>query len=419
MMWGADAGAPIAALAALVAFSAAAWAMPWHAADSPAMLKLVEDVSGMRGDLRAMGARLDGIDVSGMRGDLRDMGARLDGIDTRLDALGALVNDLAESVVTPAVGARLEACGRTSVVSAFIFLSGKRDKTFLTQCSAVPLPESSPAALGSPPRARTSTFFLTSAHCFFRNSTGPVAGDVGPVGNETTLAFLGETYNCFLLASFLEHPSPIDLAVLRCPTAVPIAPTRLSTATYAAQIPVALLGFTQGRHLDLTMTSRLAEKGVTKEYALHTRVTRLSNSFQLPDAGDAASSVSRAAAPAPPSRGYVDDGLPPLVYVRASSSSAQSSGFVDLSPWGGMSGGAVVDTSCGLLGVIEQRSRLAPGGEFLRLVPDVVAMILRATSGVGGGVGSGCGAGGCGAGAGGWGGGSDPQASCPVRSAVV
>lgn len=43
-----------------------------------------------------------------------------------------------------------------------------------------------------------------------------------------------------------------------------------------------------------------------------------------------------------------------------------------------MSGGAVVDSQCGLLGVTEGRSVYGEGGKFVKLSPSVVQRILAA-----------------------------------------
>jgi hypothetical protein len=43
-----------------------------------------------------------------------------------------------------------------------------------------------------------------------------------------------------------------------------------------------------------------------------------------------------------------------------------------------MSGGAVVDTQCGLLGITERRSLFATGGVFIQLIPVVLDRIFQA-----------------------------------------
>lgn len=40
-----------------------------------------------------------------------------------------------------------------------------------------------------------------------------------------------------------------------------------------------------------------------------------------------------------------------------------------------MSGGAVIDMSCGLVGVSESRALHAPGGQFVRLSPAVLQLV--------------------------------------------
>lgn len=51
---------------------------------------------------------------------------------------------------------------------------------------------------------------------------------------------------------------------------------------------------------------------------------------------------------------------------------------MDTVPEQGMSGGAVVDSQCGLLGVTEGRSVYGEGGKFVKLSPSVVQRILAA-----------------------------------------
>jgi hypothetical protein len=219
-----------------------------------------------------------------------------------------------------------------------------------------------------------STLFLTAAHCFFKDAT--------LVGGPSTVEFDTAVHACQLVAHFYEPhlepgrpglaygPDSLDLAVLRCATRVPIPAALLTAAPYAAHTPVALVGFTRGEHLDPRHIARVTHKDGTKmTFALHTKISRLSSSFQTPDAQNV--TVSEASS----SRGFIEDALPPLFYEPAASVAA---GFVDLSPWAGMSGGAVVDMRCGLLGIIALRSMHALGGQFVRLLPAVLERIAAA-----------------------------------------
>jgi hypothetical protein len=53
-------------------------------------------------------------------------------------------------------------------------------------------------------------------------------------------------------------------------------------------------------------------------------------------------------------------------------------GFVEGSPEKGMSGGAVVDMRCGLWGITRAKSLWGVGGAFVRLTPEVAALLQAA-----------------------------------------
>jgi len=55
-----------------------------------------------------------------------------------------------------------------------------------------------------------------------------------------------------------------------------------------------------------------------------------------------------------------------------------TTGYLEGSPEVGMSGGAVVDLHCGLLGIIKDKSPLGVGGELVRLTQPVVDRVLDA-----------------------------------------
>ena len=54
------------------------------------------------------------------------------------------------------------------------------------------------------------------------------------------------------------------------------------------------------------------------------------------------------------------------------SAASQEITFLDIVPEQGMSGGALVDSQCGVLGVIQSRGVFGEGGVFVRLCPIVV-----------------------------------------------
>ena len=333
--------------------------------------------------LKGIGAKFDALDAT-----VGALNAKVDALNATVGALAAdvarvdaKVDALSESVVTPAVGARLEACASALAVAVVIFKAAAPSE-FFHQCTAVPMPAVLASALDLPD-LRASTLFLTAAHCFFENAT--------LVGGPSTVAFDSALYDCSLAAHLYEPllvpgqleldyaPDSLDLAVLKCSAGVPIPAPLLTELPYTAHTPAALVGFARGQHLDLRLEAHATfnNSGVSirKTYALHVKISRLSRSFQTPEppnatAPDAASSASS---------GFVEDVMPPLLYAPASSDAR--AGFVDLTPWGGMSGGAIADTHCGLFGIISQRSLHAPGGLFVRLLPAVLERVAAAARG--------------------------------------
>ena len=316
------------------------------------------------------------------------MGEQLGDHGKQLADQGRQLAELGEAVVTPAVGARLEACGRSSVVfSRVLFASGEIFK----QCSAVPIPGAVAAAHGWPPAASSSTYFLTSAHCFMHG-----AESVAALAN---ISYRRRTYACILLDNFAVHPHEpsLDLAVVRCPGGVPISPTNLSTMPYAAHAPAAVVGFTRGLHYDFDMTAgELGDENAM--FALHMKIAHLSSSFPTPESGgsggaggnntggnnassgnadDGSAATGGTGGGGGAGDGFTEDGLTTDL-TPSSESSRSSSGYIDLSPLVGMSGGAVFDMHCGVFGITERRNHFGWGGSFVRLVPGVLARISRA-----------------------------------------
>jgi hypothetical protein len=316
-------------------------------------------VDGLRVEFDGLRGEVDGLAVK-----VRDLDIKVDSLAVNVDGLAVNLRDVSESVLTPAVGARGDACARVSATSSFVF-SGR---FFLNQCSAVPLPE--PLAARAMSEAASSNFFLTSAHCY-DNVTAGVR-----VFSPVTATQIGGVKGCALVAQFAHPPSPaaFDLAVVRCAVAVPLPPTRLSPLPYSAHMRVVLAGFSRGKHLDPALTARMIDESGTTTYALHTKHTRLSDSLQMP-----ATLASEEPEPAPPSRGYTEDALLPAAFAPAAAGAAPS-GFVESSPWGGMSGGAVFDTRCGLLGITERRALFAQGGQFVRPTPAVLERVTTAVA---------------------------------------
>ncbi len=292
--------------------------------------------------------------------------AALEKVKVELKELKADVAVIAESVTTPAVGARIEQCARVTVTLLATYDDGK----LMQQCSAVPLPAT--LAARAPVDAETSTYFLTSAHCYEKEITkNPVTYKF----IENAVTRVGRTHGCALVAQFFHPltPDSLDLAVVRCATAVPLPPTRLSTQNFSAFSPVALAGFSRGKHIDPALSIPVVYDSVALfTIALHTKATRLSNSLQTPvAAADGATDVSHS------SRRFTEDALIPLAYAPVGAGAAPQ-GYVELSPWEGMSGGAVFDTHCGLLGITESRAIFSQGGQFVLLAGDVLTRVAAA-----------------------------------------
>ena len=163
---------------------------------------------------------------------------------------------------------------------------------------------------------------------------------------------------------------PLDLALIGCARPVPVAPTRLSAVPYAPHTRAVLLGHSGGDHVNTGETINVTTAyGASRVYVPHVRFTRLAASFQTPQHTDDAGGVAAFA-----TRGFIEDdgSFSPLPFEAAA---ASSKGFVDLSPALGMSGGAVVDTRCGVFGITERKSVFAQGGQFVRLTPAVVLRV--------------------------------------------
>ena len=289
-------------------------------------------------------------------------GAALASHGAALAAHGAALAELAEVSITPAVAARVEACARATAIFAVVLLPGGHFR----QCSAVPLPVD---ALGAAAAAGVeSTFFLSSAHCFF-NKTG-----LQDAREMNLFVYGGAAHACALWAHFFHADDTLDLAVISCARPVPVPPSRVSAAPFEPHALAVLLGHSQGLHADDSEYFRVTTLNETRHYAPHVRFTRLVASMQTPQD----SRIAGGAATASASRGFTEDGLfSPLPFESA----AASSGFVGHSPARGMSGGAVVDTRCGVFGVTERSSVYAQGGQFVRLTPAVVARVAAAVAG--------------------------------------
>ena len=300
---------------------------------------------------------------------------RLDVTNERLDGLVEGVLDLAKSVLTPAVAENVELCARSMVLAAIVSVAG----LIVNQCSAVPLP--TPLAsrlLGA--NERSSTLFFTSAHCFV-NASDPAhpyfvgfAAAVQVVGSDACALLAQHLYTNTTAGAVPERAAGgFDLAVFRCTTPAPPPPPALSSRPYVSSTRVLLAGFSRGAHLDDSLTLRATDGKGDISVALHTKHTRLSSSLQTPmvKSSEAASALH--------ALGFTEDSLAPFAFTPVAEG-AMKAGYVEVSPWEGMSGGAVIDMSCGLVGITESRAMSAPGGQFVRLLPAVLQLVEGAVS---------------------------------------
>jgi hypothetical protein len=255
--------------------------------------------------------------------------------------LAAQLAELASAQVVPRVRRELELCaGHTAL---FIV---SRNLTALRHCTTVPMPRKflAPAHPSS-----ASHFFLTSAHCFF--DSGKAWAQLGRLAS---IFHNDKEYpHCQLVSPLarLGTGQVLDLAVVACPKALPVAPPALSllSSHAASHEAVAMAGFSLGMHSEETKQVQLP--GASSTYALHVRMTRLSSSLQLLSPAEGA--LPRAVAGSnrtPPFYGF-----------------SMVQGFLEDRSQVGMSGGPVLDVHCRVLGTIERQSPHGQGGAYVSL----------------------------------------------------
>ncbi len=262
--------------------------------------------------------------------------------------LAVQVEELADAQVVPRVRSELELCAG----GAALLLVSRNDSAALLQCTAVPMPRE---LLAHDPPSNSSLFFLTSAHCFFsRDKAWEKFAWLASIFRSNT------TYSCRLVSSLgrLHDEQVLDLAVVACSMALPVAPTALSLLPHAASHEaVAMAGFLRGWHGDPSKEVWAEIWGTSARYALHSRITRLSSSLQLLVPANASEALL-------PGAGLVAAGS---VRSPPPSGSGSVRGFLLDRPEQGMSGGPVLDVRCGLLGIIELQSQHGQGGAYVRL----------------------------------------------------
>ena len=292
---------------------------------------------------------------------------RMDRQDERMAALENSLGEVAEALVVPRVRRRIENCTYSTVA----FLLIHRPNASPRQCSAVPVPADARLHLaGHPQHPASSTHFLTSARCFFDEFQG-----WQQVSTTSTLIAAGEgnvSHQCTLHSrlAYLSATAPLDLAVVVCSTPVPMPPTATSTRQFLMHEPVALAGFSEGERLGeyALVTARDSISGQTNNFAMHLHFTSLRSSMAVPR--NASSAVLQGASSAA--------SVGPMYETSSPSKEGSNMGYAGYKPEEGMSGGAVMDNSCGVMGIIERRSFWAPNGRFVRLTEHVLALLRGA-----------------------------------------
>jgi hypothetical protein len=285
--------------------------------------------------------------------------------ERRHESLLQSIDQISDAVVTAATSERVYTCAKAAAVLVeTLNWAGVINSSKL--CSATPFFSAQPHA--------ESTHFLTSAHCFT-----DFARDGAAFANTAILVHRTLMRTCSLVHHFFCHPSEsaacpaaapsMDLAIVRCPEPLPAPSTRLSTLPQQHFQRAFVYGFSDGQNVDPLLV--YSHKDGSRSAALHLKFARLAPSMQTPLALNISNATtvqllsSTAASPAAGSEGAA---LPLGSYQ----------GFLDIVPEEGMSGGAVVDSQCGVLGVTERRSVFGEGGAFVKLSPNVVQRILAA-----------------------------------------
>ena len=252
--------------------------------------------------------------------------------------------DFSEAVVSSSTHERLDSCAQDMTLLLAAPYYANTSKELL--CSAVPM--------FLPVADLHTNLLLTSAHCFM-NVSEPLAP---PVITTASVFYNRTLYRCSLARHFFsgpDFPDSLDLAIVRCGDLTVASPalTRLPPRPHQR---VAMFGYSPGRHFNPNL--------VYNGSALHVRVTSLASSLQLPGPGSAVTALAR----------VHGSGAAPTLRP------AGSVGYLEASSEGGMSGGAVVNMQCDLLGMNEARS-IGTGGSFVLFSAAVVERIRSAVAG--------------------------------------
>jgi hypothetical protein len=144
-------------------------------------------------------------------------------------------------------------------------------------------------------------------------------------------------------------------------------PSTLSTRPYYMHAPVTLAGFSLGEHklpahrVFYDQPQPADGTILRATFALHAHFTSIVSSMPLPQNASSAGGNDAEAVGAP-GLGGGDAHV----------------GYVGYKPEQGLSGGAVLDADCRLVGIIELRSFWAPSGRFVRLTASVLERLLGA-----------------------------------------
>lgn len=297
---------------------------------------------------------------------------RVDALGERVGSLENVTAELAEALVVPRVRRVVEGC--LPATTAFLLIHRFDSET--RQCSAVPVPTSAGLHVAGypPPPLGQSTHFFTSAHCFFNETA-----EWKRTSNRCELVISGnipDIYQCALhsrLAHFSAPHAPLDLALIVCSTPVPMPPAAISTRLLLSHETVALAGFSIGAHVDRShmVSTHKVSGNVSAEYSRHVHFTHLKSSMTMQRDTSGAEGWG--------ATGGVSVGAASEASGHWEGQGASADqGFVGHSPEEGLSGGAVLDTGCAVVGIIERGSLGSPSGRFVRLTERVLGLMRDA-----------------------------------------
>jgi len=298
-------------------------------------------------------------DVTGVKKGLDELGLSF---ERRVEKISDAIVEISDAIVLPSKRRSVE--WRLPSIAAFLmvkYFEGEK----AGHCSAVPVPFGIGLHLpGSPvPPLGTSTHFFTSAHCFYNESTWTLKGNRAELQHAR-----GTSVHACNLSSRLHRPpggflDPLDLALVVCFPPVPMPPSSFSTLPFLSYNPVALGGYSPGSHVNPMYSLVLG----TTPFALHMHPTNLVSSMTSPSEAAMGLGEWGASHGVDAAAGAVG-GVDP----EGGHAVAFDFGYVSFKPEAGLSGGAVLDFECGLLGIIEKRSFWAPSGRFVRLTPRTI-----------------------------------------------